>query len=368
MNTLVGVLAATFPVLIAFQDEMGLDQERIPTVAGPEHAELDNRMKGYVVFDRPVGGLVAVSLESSQEVILREPDGGGTVHSVSGPDDQGRIAFVENHMDEERHLLKVIRLDGTLDQTLFEREGDALWSYNGDEIGDYLALAPTGGLVAFVENLEPVGMQAPSARLSRGRLAVWDVDSGREMGTDAQALDGQLDWFPDGKRVVYSDLVLREQGLELMRRHVDSDEAFSKDFAHWDQIPVVFAYDVEKGSAVALHVGMQPAVSGDGRIVFIRGHDVHWRLYSVEDDDSRSFEAPGGIWPGVIGFVEPSLPLYWAWPTEGARRGWTTSNSPLVGPKPMRTLKVMDLATGEFRTVIPSIDPRRTVSFGMGKR
>jgi hypothetical protein len=56
--------------------------------------------------------------------------------------------------------------------------------------------------------------------------------------------------------------------------------------------------------------------------------------------------------------------LYWAWPTEGTEISFTENNSPLAGPKQMRSLKLVDLEDGRFQTVVPSIDPRRSVSFG----
>lgn len=42
-------------------------------------------------------------------------------------------------------------------------------------------------------------------------------------------------------------------------------------------------------------------------------------------------------------------------------RSWTT----LVGAKPMGDLKVLDLETGEFQTLIRGIDPRDTLEFGL---
>src|SRR5207248_7557078 len=42
----------------------------------------------------------------------------------------------------------------------------------------------------------------------------------------------------------------------------------------------------------------------------------------------------------------------------------TENNSPLVGPKPLMSLKLTELSTGRFQTIIPDFDTRTPVSFG----
>jgi hypothetical protein len=62
--------------------------------------------------------------------------------------------------------------------------------------------------------------------------------------------------------------------------------------------------------------------------------------------------------------VSDSVVVYAGLPTAGAPVGYSEHSSPLVGKKPMRALKIADLATGEFQTVADWIDPRREVSVG----
>jgi hypothetical protein len=94
-----------------------------------------------------------------------------TIHALSGPDAEGRIAYIEDHFfvaDEKnrRHLLKTIRLDGTHATELFSRPGDAMWakSPGHGEIGDDLALSPVGGRVAFLSGLVNTQMPGVFAR------------------------------------------------------------------------------------------------------------------------------------------------------------------------------------------------------------
>ena len=44
-----------------------------------------------------------------------------------------------------------------------------------------------------------------------------------------------------------------------------------------------------------------------------------------------------------------------------APAGTAVNNSPLVGPKPMLSLEVADLASGAHETLLDGIDPRRVL-------
>ena len=73
-------------------------------------------------------------------------------------------------------------------------------------------------------------------------------------------------------------------------------------------------------------------------------------------------------WPGDSGsplaLTADGLVLYWGLPTEGAPPEFTRVYSSAVGPRTMKTLKVADLSSQRFETILPSVDPRRNVSFG----
>jgi hypothetical protein len=102
----------------------------------------------------------------------------------------------------------------------------------------------------------------------------------------------------------------------------------------------------------------------------VRDFELHWRILDLESNRSKPFEVPGSIdvpgaiYPGAIAFVDPITVLYWAWPTEGIQAKFTESNSPLAGPKQMRSLKLVDLSDGRSQTVVPFVDPRTSVSYG----
>jgi hypothetical protein len=99
--------------------------EQAPTVDGPESKALAAHLSGYVVRTRAPGEIVALTLPTFQESVVRPAPPAGadfcpTVHALSGPDSDGRIAYIEDRFfvpDEKdrKHLLKTIKLDGTAD-------------------------------------------------------------------------------------------------------------------------------------------------------------------------------------------------------------------------------------------------------------
>ncbi|MCH8165102.1 MAG: hypothetical protein IH889_05795 [Planctomycetes bacterium] len=349
---------------IAVVGPFGCVRPSIRTMPGPENPALISGLQGYIVIDRSIGGIVGEALPALQELVIRHTGPEiGTVHSVSGPDSLGRVAFIENHYIEKRHLVKVMRIDGSGEEVVVERPGDTLWS---KEIGDHLALAPAGGLVAFVTNLSTVKMRKPRAYFQRGRIAIWDVDTKDRLPTGTTALDDKLCWFPDGRHLAYVDLMNRDEAVKVLRKHVDPTEDYGTVLIERKQVPVVHVMDTTTGRTEALHVGLGPVVSADGTRVLMRDFEGRWRMLDLNRQQSQPVSAPGRAWPGAIALFDANLVLYWAWPTDGTELRWTQNNSLCVGPKPMLTLKVADLRTGDFRTVVPYIDPRRDVSYGAG--
>jgi len=204
----------------------------LPTVDGPESTRLLNATTGYLLEELPRGGIKAIALPSLETIVIREPitdyENYEPVHSLSGPDRDGRIAYVSYNPDvlnkgRPRHFLKVtsirkenrevvnshpvgvisnhtigddlamsssgrdpLRLtlmNGKDGETIFSRPGDALWD---NVIGHDLALSPVGGYVAFVGpmrggKLEDVQMYNPKVFLHEGYLEIWNITQIRNL-------------------------------------------------------------------------------------------------------------------------------------------------------------------------------------------
>jgi hypothetical protein len=331
------------------------------TVPGPEAEDLLPRIHGTIVFDRPVAGIETVRLPQLETTTPLAPDPDRfPVHSVGGPDASGRIAFVVNDMTGKKHALRLLAADGK-SETIFTGKGDALWE---DAVGEHLALDATGTAIALVVRAKGVQNHDPDALIGEGELEIWRVADRKRIATGLMAVDDVLSWFPEGKRLAYTAFVPKEQAAELLRVHVNPDEAFGRKTIGWARVPVIHELDVETGKSRPLHVGQRPLVSPDGKVVLLRDFELNWRLLDLETNVSRPFVAAGAIYPGAIAFADANTVLFWAWPTEGRSVKLTEHNSPLVGPKQMRALKLVDLQDGRFQTVVPHVDPRRNVSFG----
>lgn len=319
-------------------------------------------------MERPHGGgISAIALPSLQErIVVPDPpandDDRPTIHVLSGPDETGQIAYIEDHFfvaneKNRRHSLNVVRLNGTHPVTLFTRPGDAMWATTAaghGEIGSQIALSPTKGRVAFVSATKNV--QLPRALLTMGSIEIWDIEKKTGVKTDIQSLDDCLAWFPDGRRLAYAKLI----DAESVPR--DGDDPVPKAFAKWDKVPAVFIRDIETGKESFLHVGARPIISSDGGVVLVSDYYTQWTLVDVATGKSTRATWPGAWSP--IALPSKDIVLSSCLPTAGTKLRYTKNNSPLVGPKQMLALKLARLNSGEFQTVVPYIDPRTKVSFG----
>lgn len=304
----------------------------LPTINGPEAKDLITRATGCVVIDHPVAGIDAIRLRDLEEIVVREPhEERNAINSVAGPDADGWVVFVDFDMAAKTHSLKAIKMDGTGEKEVFTAPGDALW----DNPMSTPELAPRGGNVAFLT--QPVRPFAP--RIVSAPIEVWNIHTKTEHDTNIEALNRGLSWFPDGKHLTYVQVEPAEPEM-------------------------VYILNVENGERTLLHKGRYAMVSTDGASVLVNTAEEGNLVIDVKTGESRKVDWPGK-WGGPVAFIAQDLLLYWGLPTTGTIPGVTEHNSPLVGPKPMGTLKLADLTSGKFQTVVPYIDPRRDVSFGI---
>jgi hypothetical protein len=326
----------------------------------------------HLLLNEPAGAIRAVHLPSLVSTVVKAPatrvEDRASIHALSGPDREGRIAYIEDHFfvaDERarRHLLKTVRIDGTQDTDLFMRPGAALWATTPagqGEIGSHLALSASGGRVAFVSGLDPV--QLPSAYLHVGHLEVWNLDTrsgGRRL---AAVLDEGLAWFPDGRRLAFVRLVEPAQGPASGALPAD----FGRAFRSWDRVPAVFVLDIDTGAERFLATGWRPVVSADGMQVLVTDSDGNARGVDAGTGSPLALRLPGRDCRVLVAAPAPDQVLARCRPDAGQTAETTRNNSPLAGAKPLQTLSLVRSDTGARQVLLRAIDPRTAISVGPG--
>jgi len=331
------------------------------TIDGPEAKDLASKIRGYILMTEPGGGIIGKSFPQEKDIVIKKPCSPpyscNPIHTISGPDLEGRVAYIEYKTEKPaRHFLKIIKMTTDKSQTIFDRPGDALWD---GVIGEHIALSPKGGWVAIIGELKNHQFREPSALLKTGPLEICDVKKRNCEKTAKSGLESYISWFPDGKRFAYVELVSRKE----LPNGFNGEDLLSGT-EKWKKVPAVYIYDMGKKKSRFVHVGIRPIVSQDGHYLIVSGIYAlrTSRLVDTRTGKSNELRLPGFLGRNIALFSK--FALYWGYPTTGSKKRLTKSNSPLVGPKGMVTIKATELNTTNFQTLIPYIDPRRSVSFG----
>jgi len=349
-------------------------------VPGPEAKDLLKQIAGYLLEARR-DQIVVLSIPDCKATVLRPMRAEHaydfpSVYTLSGPDRDGRIAYIEDH--SAKHLLKSIRVDGGGDKAIFARPGKATWpttsSVKGG-IGQYLALSPIGGHVAFLSELSD--RQMPGALFPQGTIEVWSIVKNERLTSKAGAVDQPMSWFPDGRRLAFVRFVDRRN---LPKKGIQVGEFVPDNYRQdWNELLAVHVLDIESGRTEFLSLGEVPVVSADGKTVFVGSWVPRPSAKGTLESQllwKRVDLATGKVvdvtWPYAHGFEQanglianPSddLVLYWGLPTPGApiKRSWSGS---FRAGMALVTINVALLNSNRFQTVIPYIDRRHPVSFG----
>jgi hypothetical protein len=336
---------------------------RLPTVKGPEATDLLPKVTGAIVTqhraeDGRITEIAILSLPDLRDIVIRpgKEEPYEYVSQVSGPDAEGRIAYVQENLTGGTARLKTIRTDGSSDQVILSRSGK---SY--EVFGKHPALSPTRNLIAFV--IGERSLDIPGTYLRTGSLEIWDVVRKIKLGISVEAEEHALYWFPDGRRLAYVEFVSKK-GLPTFALGPGD---FGKEFSGWSRVPAVHVLDVMTGQRKLICVGWQPVVAADGKSILVEDSEGHRKKVDIATGRSQVIQWPGALsasdHASAIALLPGDLVLYWGLPTEGSPVVRSPYGSFRAGTQ-MVTLKLADIYSGKFQTVVPAIDPRHEASFG----
>lgn len=346
---------------------MGGPPPALPTIDGPEATDLLHDLKGFIMIDRPVGGIVAIELPTLKEMIIRKPWGEKekeykkSIHQFSGPDNKGRIVFLEDQWKEKNFSFKVMDMNTKNEDEIFTRTG-SMWTFQKENYGESLSLSPKGGLVAFAANNRGVQMENPPALLEVGQLEIWNIDTKEKVQSgNIKILDNGLCWFPDGKRLALVQLISKsELGDNFLKKLVE--DSIYKPYKNWNKIPVVSILDLKDNSIRIIDIGIEPVISPKGESVLMRStiNQNFYKLYTLARDGSIPINFSGQSYQ-VFSFITEDIILYRGYPTAGTEQKWRHTST--GGGIRMFSLKIAQLNTNRFVTILPSIDRWDRISF-----
>jgi hypothetical protein len=335
-------------------------EQPVSYVEGPEAASLAGRVRGQLVVKQGRDstendpGILVLSLPQGERRTIRKYPGSeleGWIENVSGPARNGRIAFVEEErIQSRRYTIKTIALDGSAEREEFRHEG------GGFE--ESFALSPSGGHIAFVGTL--ADLQMPGALLQTGPLMIWDVAKKAATTTGVTAAGEPLAWLPDSRRLVYVEMVPAAALAAEIEAGRKTDPKFLGGVEGWSRLPVVYVLDVVSGKKNYVHLGWHPLVAHDGGSVIVK-----WGSYRRVDLATGAWSRLKwpGQWLPPIALLPGDLLIYPGLPTRGMKVRHRKYGSFSVGT-PLGTIKVADLNTGQFQTLIEFADGRERFTFG----
>jgi hypothetical protein len=216
----------------------------------------------------------------------------------------------------------------------------------------------------MVIRLKPRDIDGAPVAFKDGELEVWYLDEEKEAQRIAHVVDDTVGWLHDEKTIVVTRLLDHQAAEELDMKCPDRSAECMSAYVGWASVPVVSLIDIETGSEMPMHVGEHPIVSSDGQQVLVRDVNLRWRIVDINTKHCRAVSGPGAIYPGSVALLNKDLVVYWAWPTAGRAAQYTKYDSPVVGSKQMRCIKICNLDTGGFQTLVDDVDPRSAVSVG----
>lgn len=352
-----------------------------------ETASLRTRLRGSLMAwmgPRDRRALFELNLKTGERR-MRPLDGADTFMrpwQSSEPDQRGRVA-IGVYIPEDKSSPVSAGFD--LVDTTGQRRPLMRVTEPARFFSSVTALSHNGERLAHLR--APIPPSAPDA--PRGTVVAFHLwmaysdglTAPRRLLTDPPVLGDSLtgsalSWFPDNRHLAV--VVQGPRGRAVGAPATSRDEPDAQ----------VILVDTDTGQHRVMGPGRQVWVSSDGQSVLVRLHEVPAEVVSGPAKNKpppvwaqrptqlvrRAVQAKGEFGsPQALAHTPKEVTAVLAWlddrylvyrgdVTPGAPSGLTTSNSPLVGPKRLQAVKVMDTHTGEFLTVLEGVDPRARIA------
>jgi hypothetical protein len=285
------------------------------------------------------------------------------IDSIGGPDKRGHIAFIESisqagGAENDHYSLKIIDMDTRTEKTVFIRKG-TYWPHIDENYGDSFSMSDSGEVVSFISRLKSASVHHRTRFFEIGNLEIIRVENGEVIKTGVKAIDEGLSWSPRSDFIAYSELVPRaDLSSEIQVTFADG---FGKQWKEWESIPVVSVFDVSNRKSKRIHIGLNPVLSKDRSSILLRDDEGHFRLLKRSNNQSFAVSIPGG--GESFSMIGNDLVLYRGLPTTGSKQHFRLTST--FGILPYWTLKIADVSTGKFLTIIPKLDSwRGKISYG----
>ena len=333
-----------------------------------ETAELADRVSARVLVATHAGSVSMLELRHWREGLKAHPamraaqaDLGGRlppIWELSNPDARGAFVALVTDEGDRRHALRLLH-PGRAQRVLRREAGEPLW----DRAVSGMALSPDGRRLAMVVQTDPAVRHRP---LHLGRLVVLDLAA--PPGADGlppelplpRAADGfplelgqRPAWINGGRQLLVA--AAGPQGRAATDKPVAP--ALQPD-------PQIELIDLDQQTRTVVMPGHSPMTGGQGAgFMLARGSSFNWSQVDAPGEGLRPVPRKHGL-STPVALIDQRYLLFVGTPHPQSPRELTANNSPLVGPKTMLALKVMDLQTQAVLTLLEGVDPRRRITAG----
>lgn len=215
-------------------------------------------------------------------------------------------------------------------------------------LGNPLAHNSHAGMIACLTDTESMNIFEGSA----GVLAVCDLKTHKWVEVSS-ALQTNIAW--DNKRnVLYYNTI---PGLNLRAGFWDRAKQLSQ--VKNAQLQIM-AYDIALKTHEFVAYGHSPVISNRQSELWFSNINDDLFIYSKDDMTSKPVTVSKHF-TRLISALDDDWNVAWAAPASSSPP-MTKNNSPLVGPKPMLSIRLFQCSTGKSVILIPEMDPRNSVT------